>query len=196
MQRIVIWASGKGSNAQALIEKSFELLNVEVVGLISDQSKAGALHVAEQYHIPSFIIDAKDVDAILKLLKRLSPDWSFLAGYMRIVPSQVLNFFKAHNMVFQGHIIPYRVFNVHPSLLPKYPGLRALETAFNQGNLELGVTIHFVDEGLDTGPIFVQESFVRNPGESFDEIKMKCHQLEHKLYCQALEWVNQIGDIE
>jgi len=196
MQKIVIWASGKGSNAEALIKKSFELSNVQVVRVLSDQPKAGVLDIAKKYQIPFSIVDMNDIDAILELLQQASADWSFLAGFMRVVPKKILNFFKTNNLVFNEQFIPYRVFNVHPSLLPKYPGLKALEKAFNQGDMKLGVTIHFVDDGLDTGPIFVQESFERRPHESFEEIIARCHKIEHKLYCQALEWVNQRSDVK
>lgn len=192
MQKILIWASGKGSNAKALIEASRSLSNVEIVGLVTDNIKAKARDVAQSLGVKSYLIDPRNTVEILQLLNQLKPDWSFLAGYMRILPEEILCYFRELDPSLYNLPSPYRVLNIHPSLLPKYPGLKALERSYESGEEELGVTVHFVDTGLDTGPILFQSSFTRHLHETLDEIKIRCHELEHKLYTQALKWVNDL----
>lgn len=191
MQKIVIWASGKGSNARALLAAAATLDGIKVVGVLTDNPKALVREVASEFGVPSYVINMKDLDSILDLLRTLNPGWALLAGFMRLMPKELLSFFAQAPCNFNGRQLSYRVLNIHPSMLPDYPGLRAVERAYEDRLESSGVTVHFVDEGLDTGPIFIQEAFSISPEETLDEVMAKCHALEHKLYVKVLDWIHQ-----
>jgi len=192
MQKIILWASGNGTNARALIEASRKLPNIKILGVLSDNPGARVNQLAQELEISTFIVDMKRPDLILKLLQALEPDWGFLAGFMRILPIQVLEYFKVTSPIINSIPYPYRILNIHPSLLPKYPGLRAIERSFERGDSELGVTVHFVEEGLDTGPVLFQDKFLRLPHHSLEEVKKIGQKLEHRIYVRALKWVAEL----
>ncbi len=182
MKRVVILASGNGTNAQALMHKARELKNVEVVGVLSDHSNAGVLSKAQELNVKTVSIEketTKEVheEKIFHQLEIWKPDWILLAGYMRILSK---NFVSKY---------PKRIINIHPSLLPKYPGLNAYEQAFNSGDKESGISIHYVDEGMDTGELILQKSFERLEEDSLNEFKERGLQLEHQMYQEILEWI-------
>lgn len=177
----VILASGTGSNARALIEHA--LNNPErfaVKALISDRADIPALKMASEKKVPAHVVSHKDEPALLELLRKLKPDWAFLAGYKRLVGKSFLEFFA-------DPVLGARVLNVHPSLLPAYPGLGGYERAFHDGVKESGVTVHLVDSGLDTGKVILQQSFARAATDTLETFTAKGQQIEHRLYREALE---------
>ncbi|MCS6837386.1 MAG: phosphoribosylglycinamide formyltransferase [Bdellovibrionaceae bacterium] len=190
MSRIVIWASGEGSNAENLIHYSRTLPNVEIVGIVTNRSQAPVVERARRLQVPCYHIDSNNDQQQIALMKELRAEWAFLAGYMKLLSPEVLHYFRGPFM-YQGQDILYRVFNIHPSLLPKFKGANALRRSFDSQDDEVGVTVHFVDEGMDTGPIFLQQS-VRVTSEmrsDFFVFKETIHKLEYECYPKALKWV-------
>jgi phosphoribosylglycinamide formyltransferase 1 len=178
----VVLASGRGSNAQVLFEHALRHPDrFRPLALISDQAGAPVLDVAARLGIPRHVVKHKDEAAMLELLDKLKPRWALLAGYKRIVGSSFLEFFRDKGF--------FRVLNVHPSLLPAYPGLGGFERAFRDGVKLSGVTVHLVDAGLDTGLPVLQEAFAREESDSLESFSAKGHALEHKLFPQALDLI-------
>ena len=114
---------------------------------------------------------------ILNELVKRDISWIFLAGYMRIIGNRLL---KAY---------PCKIVNIHPALLPSFPGAHGIQDAFNYGVKIFGVTVHFVDEGVDTGQIIDQESFKIIGNETIDEVESKIHQIEHQLYPKVIKYL-------
>ncbi|OJG09701.1 phosphoribosylglycinamide formyltransferase [Enterococcus asini] len=108
--------------------------------------------------------------ALLHLLQEQKIDFVILAGYLRILGKEIIEAF------------PERILNIHPSLLPSFPGLHGIQDAFNYGVKVTGVTVHFVDCGLDTGPIIAQEVVAISPEDTLETLEAKIHQVEHQLY--------------
>lgn len=185
--RFAVLASGNGSNACKLIEKAHELSSLcEVSVCISDQIGAPVLTKAKNLGVDTteLPVEASKRDQELKLiaiLKERSIDWIFLAGYMRILSHHVLNVFP-------------RIVNIHPSLLPRHPGLHAYERSYADEHADAGVTIHFVDAGIDSGPIIAQQSFEKISGESFEQFHKRGMAIEHELYPRVLERIAR-GDL-
>jgi len=185
--KLAILASGNGSNAEILVKKA-RLLNLEVVGIFCDKEGAFVLERARQLEVPYELIlplpkeKREDFDRRLwQRLKEYEVKWVFLAGYMRLLSKEFL-----HNF-FDPSLKQNRVINIHPSLLPSFPGVRAYEEAFEAGVGLSGVTVHFVDEGIDTGKIIKQKSFPRFKDDSLETFKRRGQNLEHFLYPQVLE---------
>ena len=179
--RIVILGSGRGSNAQALI--NFSKKNpklVKVLAVISDKAEAQILIRAKNTKIPAYFIPHDEEQKLLRLLQELKPAWTCLAGYMRILSPQFLQFFADSDLGF------FKVMNIHPALLPAFSGLRAYERAFSAGIKIAGVTVHLVDEGVDTGKVILQACFARKEKDTFAEFQKRGLTLEHKLYVKAL----------
>jgi phosphoribosylglycinamide formyltransferase-1 len=191
MKKIAVFASGNGSNFQAVIDvvKSGEL-ETEISLLVCDKPGAYAVDRANAAKIPSFIFQAKDYtskeayeQAILTELKRYDVDFIVLAGYMRLIGSTLLG-------AYQGRIV-----NIHPSLLPAFPGKDAIGQALAAKAMWSGVTIHYVDEGMDTGPIIIQERVRLEENETRDSLQKKIQQIEHKLYPEILQMLLTQGDV-
>lgn len=152
MKRIVVLASGRGSNFQAVIDALGRGdIPAECAGLVTDNPSAYAITRAERAGIPIFIVDfnsfptKEDYERELEaVLSGISADLYILAGYMRIVGSGIVR-------VFPGKMI-----NIHPALLPSFPGLHAQRQALSYGVKVAGCTVHFVDEGVDSGPVILQ----------------------------------------
>lgn len=178
--RFVIFASGSGSNAEALhlAVKNGEL-DGTLVGIISDQPQAYILQRAKDWDVPVVAVSPKDFSSkndyeahIITYLNEWDVEWIVLAGYMRLVGETLLQAF------------PNRIVNIHPSLLPAFPGKDAIGQAFEHGVKVTGVTVHFVDAGMDTGPIIAQQAVpVENTRE---QTEMTIHAVEHTLYKAAL----------
>jgi phosphoribosylglycinamide formyltransferase-1 len=176
----VILASGAGTNARALLEHAKKNPGrLEARAVISDRSGAPVLDLAAGLGVETFVVSHREEGMMLALLKRLQPRWALLAGYKRIVPQGFLDFFADDGF--------HRVLNVHPSLLPAYPGLGGYEKAFHDGVRVSGVTVHLVDGGLDTGPCVLQESFERSDDDDLERFCAKGRKIEHKLYPKALD---------
>jgi phosphoribosylglycinamide formyltransferase-1 len=184
--RAAVFASGAGTNFQALLE--YQRANpewpVEIVLLVSDKPQCQAVARARQADVPVF---AQKYSAypdkvafeteILHKLKEYKVEWLVLAGYMRLIGPTLLNAF------------PGRIVNIHPSLLPLFPGRTAVKDALAAGVDRTGVTVHFVDEGMDTGPVIAQREVPVPPGVSEEEMLAKLHEVEHQLYPVAIERV-------
>ena len=190
--RVAIFASGSGSNFEA-IAKSDELRNLglEIEVLVCDQPKAHVLKRAEKYHIPVFVNQLADYpdrstyeQAIIDKLKPLKIEYILLAGYMKVVTPTLL-------AAYPNHII-----NIHPSLLPKFSGLEAIERAFKAGDEVTGVTIHYIDEGVDTGPIIKQCKVIRLRNDTEASLEARIHQTEHQMYRQViLDLLNKNNEV-
>lgn len=174
--RVAVLASGNGSNLQALIDRVHRRDGVEIVRVVSDRPGVRALTRAAEAGIPTAVFELGDFAdraardaAIAGRLEGDSVDLVVLAGYMAILSP---DFIAAH----RGRII-----NVHPSLLPKHPGLAAIDQALAAGERETGVTVHHVDEGVDTGPVIAQESLTIEAGETLESLTERIHEVEHQL---------------
>lgn len=176
--KVAIFASGNGSNFEA-IAGSDELRNLglEIELLICDQPGAHVIKRAEKYHIPVFVNQLSDYanrgeyeQAIIDKLAPLKIEYILLAGYMRVVTPVLLGAY------------PNRIINIHPSLLPKYSGLEAIERTYAANEPVTGVTIHYIDEGVDTGPIIKQMKVVRLKNDTEASLESRIHQTEHQMY--------------
>ncbi len=183
MKNIAVFASGSGSNFQAIIDAvKAGRLDAKVTLLVCDKKDAFAIRRAEEAGIPSFVFQAKQYSSkeeyekeIILELKNKDVEFIVLAGYMRLIGSLLLK-------EYEGRIV-----NIHPSLLPDFSGKDAIGQAINAGVKVSGVTIHFVDEGMDTGPIIAQEPVTIGSGETKDSLQEKIHAVEHKLYPIVLQ---------
>lgn len=174
---VAILASGRGSNFRALVDAAHEGdLPVDVQLLVSDRPGCGAVAQARELGVPVFLAPRRDYpsreamdDAIGGALAEAGVELVVLAGYMRLIGPALVRAWRG------------RMINVHPSLLPKYPGLHALDQALAAGERVLGATVHLVDEGVDSGPILAQRSFEPSAGASREEIEAALHRVEHAL---------------
>ncbi len=174
--RVGVLASGEGSNLQALIDLVHEKHGVEIVIVVSDKRAAKALDRAREAGIHVGVFPLADFPdrvgrdtAIVQELDTIGVDLVVLAGYMALLSPEFI-------AAYHGRII-----NVHPSLLPKYPGLRAIEQAIEAGDNQTGVTVHYVDEGVDTGPVIAQEMLGIAPGDTVETLAPRIHEIEHRL---------------
>lgn len=188
--KLAIFASGSGSNYQA-IEQAIQAgkLKAEIALLVCDQSKAKVIEKAQQNNLPTFVFKAADYQGkvafeqeIVAELEAYAVDWVILAGYMRLIGSTLLS-------RYQGRII-----NSHPSLLPAFPGLDAIGQALQAGVKVSGVTIHYVDSGMDTGEIIVQEAVNVEVGMTHDQLETTIQQVEHDLYPRTIQQLISKGD--
>lgn len=183
--RIVVLASGRGTNFQAIIDasESGRLLG-KVVALVSDSPDAVALERARRHGIPQVVVDRKSYASknefdlgLLEAVRRLSPDLVVLAGFMRLLGRSFLERF------------PGKVINIHPSLLPAFKGLQAQKQALDYGVKYAGCTVHFVDEGVDTGPIIGQRVVPVLPDDTEDTLAARILVEEHSLLVECINAV-------
>lgn len=185
MLNIAILGSGNGSNCQAIIDAiNDSKLNANVSCIISDVKDARILTRAKHNQIPSYFIDCSPFRTVLKddaernlisILKEHEPDIIVLAGFMRIIKSEFLSLY------------PNKIINIHPSLLPKFPGLNAGKQALDAGVSETGCTVHYVDDGIDTGKIILQKKVLISKNDSIESLMEKIHQAEHSTLIKALQ---------
>ncbi len=176
--RMAVFASGNGSNLQALIARVEDgTLPAVIAVVISDRRDAFALERAKRAGLEALSLLPRDYttregydEALLEAVRSRRVDWVVLAGFMRILSPGFVRSLKG------------RIVNIHPALLPKYPGTHAIERAFQAGEKEIGVTVHFVDEGVDTGPIIAQEKITVKTEETLEELIERVHEVEHTLY--------------
>lgn len=181
---IGVLASGSGTNLQAILDRLHGRGAVEVVGVGSDKPGAGALERArnagvEQRTFPRSDYESRETrdQAIADWLSSLGVGLVVLAGYMQLLSPGFIDRFQN------------RVINVHPALLPSFPGLDAIGQAYRHGVRVSGVTVHFVDAGMDSGPIILQEAIpleYTRPIEAFEE---RIHEVEHRLLPRAIELI-------
>lgn len=184
MTRLAIFASGTGTNFETLQEKIQEHpeLGIEVGCLICDQPKALVIEKAEGFDIPTWVHSVKEFsnkqeyeEAILEYLRDQKIDFIVLAGYMKIVTNVLLDAY------------PHKIINLHPALLPAFPGRTSIEDALAYGVKVTGVTVHYVDAGIDSGPIIAQEPVRILQGDTFETLAPRIHEVEHELYFKSME---------
>lgn len=185
LPKLAVLVSGNGSNLQSIIDHIAEgKVRAQIALVLSNQPDAYGIARAYKAGIPTSIVPhdmyetRKDFDrALIEELERYSVEWVVLAGFMRILGTEFI------------HKFPDRVLNIHPSLLPKYPGMNAIQKAFNNSELETGVTVHFVNEGVDSGNIILQEKVKIDPNDTLESLETKVHQAEHQIYPKAIQKV-------
>ncbi|OKP73152.1 phosphoribosylglycinamide formyltransferase [Paenibacillus helianthi] len=181
--RIAVFASGQGSNFAALAEaeRAGLLGGGRIELLVSDKPEAPVAKRAEEAGIPSLLLRPKDFASrelyeaeIVAELKRRDIGLIVLAGYMRLITPVLLE--------------PYggRIINIHPSLLPAFAGKDAIGQALEYGVKLTGVTVHFVDGGMDTGPVIAQRSVVVNAGDTPESLAERIHKIEYELYPEVV----------
>jgi phosphoribosylglycinamide formyltransferase-1 len=184
--KIAVLASGEGTNLQALIDQVHGQDGIEIVAVASDRPRARALERAHAAGIERAAFPLAEHDdrqardaAISRWLSDRGAELVVLAGYMQLLSPEFLSAF------------PQRVINVHPALLPAFPGLAAVEQAVAYGVKVFGVTVHFVDDGVDTGPVILQRA-VELPGATdTQEVLERLHPIEHDLLPQAVRLIAQ-----
>lgn len=180
--RLGVLVSGSGTNLQAIIEASEEgSYPAEVAIVISNVPEAYALERARKKGIPTAVIphgrygSRRDFEeAIFLRLEEAGVELVVLAGFMRVLSP------------FFVHRYENRIMNIHPALLPAFPGTHAIERAWRERVKKTGVTVHFIDEETDTGPIILQEEVPLEEGESLKHLEERIHRVEHRLYPQAI----------
>ena len=183
MVNVAVLVSGRGSNLQAIID-SIEngYLKAQISVVISDIGDAYALERARKHGIEAVFIDpkrfpSKDLyeEEVLRALKNRKVQFVLLAGYMRILGKTLLNAYKNH------------ILNIHPALLPAFPGLHAQKQAFDHGVKVAGCTVHFVDDMLDGGPIILQRCVDVKENDTTETLADRILEQEHKIYPEAVK---------
>ena len=188
--RLAIFASGTGSNYEAIDQAiTAGNLDAEIVLLVCDQPGAKVVDKADQNQLTSFVFDPKNYQdkhgfevEIVSKLREHQVDWIVLAGYMRLVGPTLLNQYQR------------RMINIHPSLLPAFPGLDAVGQALDAGVKISGTTIHYVDSGMDTGEIIAQEPVRVESGMTKEELQAEIQKIEHELYPKTIQQLISKGD--
>ena len=180
---IAVFASGNGTNLQAIIEaiSSGDIKKCNIALLVSNNKDAHALTRAKGAKIETFVLSHKDFPSredydkeIIKELKKRNVELVVLAGFMRLISSYFANEYRN------------RIMNIHPALLPAFKGTHGIKDTFEYGVKMTGVTVHFVDDELDHGPIILQESVPVREGDTLKSLEEKIHKTEHKLYPKAI----------
>lgn len=184
--RLGVLGSGKGSNLEAIFHAiQSRPIAAEVKVVMSDVRDAGILHLGRSHRVHAKFVypgesktrlDQTSEHNIVNALQNEHVDLVVLAGFMRIVGPELLAAF------------PRRIVNIHPSLLPKYPGLRAWEQALAAGETVAGCTVHYVDEGIDTGPIIAQAEVEVLPEDTTETLHARIQEAEHVLYPEVIDF--------
>jgi phosphoribosylglycinamide formyltransferase-1 len=181
MKRIVILISGRGSNMEAMLKAK---LPVDIAAVISNEPTARGLTTAQDQGIATAVVphrafaDRAAFDAALAAeIDRYQPDLIVLAGFLRVLT--------------EGFVARYsrRMINIHPSLLPSFPGLHTHQRALEAGVRVHGCTVHFVTTGLDSGPIIIQAAVPVLPGDTEDSLAARVLKEEHRIYPQVVRWI-------
>lgn len=175
--------SGSGTNLQAIMDACRDgSIDGEVVVVISSHEEAYGLERARKAGIPAVYLDRTSYgtfgaynEAILHALESHRSDLVVMAGYMRLLGKEVLRAF------------PHRVLNIHPALLPAFPGASGIHDAYDYGVKVTGVTVHFADEEFDRGPIIAQEAVVADESDTLESLEAKIHEVEYRIYPRALQ---------
>lgn len=183
-KRIVVLISGGGTNLQAIIDACKDgYINGEVVAVISNKADVYGLIRAEQAGISHAVLSHKNHDsresydqALVNKINSFSPDLVVLAGFMRILTADFVQ-------TYSGKLL-----NIHPSLLPKYQGLNTHQRAIDAKDNEHGVSVHFVTEELDGGPVILQAKVPVFSEDSVDDLASRVHQQEHRIYSLVVKW--------
>jgi phosphoribosylglycinamide formyltransferase 1 len=179
--RIVVLASGSGTNLQAILDGLHGQGAVEVAGVGSDKADARALRRGRDAGVATEVFPGSEYEgresrdaAMGDWIEGLGAGLVVLAGYMQLLSAPFVGRFRN------------RVVNIHPALLPSFPGLDAVGQALDAGVWVTGVTVHFVDEGVDSGPVILQKAVAVPPGRDREELEAAIHACEHELYPRAI----------
>lgn len=191
MLTIAVLASGGGSNLQAIIDAiEAGRLGCKVAIVISDKAEAGALARAKKHNIPTEVITKADYPPredydkeLTRVLKGYNVELVVLAGFMRILSPVMINTF------------PMKIINIHPALLPSFPGLNVQKAAIEAGVKFSGCTVHFVDSGVDTGPIIIQAVVPVLDNDTIEALSERILKEEHRIYPEAVRLIAE-GSIE
>jgi phosphoribosylglycinamide formyltransferase-1 len=186
-----VLVSGSGTNLQAILDAiAKKRLDAKVALVLSNKAGAGGLERAARAGVPTVTLDHKAYAgreafdaAVVGALREHGVEWVVLAGFMRIVTRVLLDAF------------PMRVVNIHPALLPAFPGVDAQKQALDHGVRVTGVTVHFVDSGTDTGPIIAQRALDVLPGDDVESLKKRLLEVEHALLPEVLQAIAE-GRVE
>lgn len=176
--------SGRGSNLEAIIEANRRGdLPIEICAVISNRPEAAGLAIARGYGVQTDVVDHRqfpqrsDFDrALQERIERYRPDLVVLAGFMRVLGAELIDRYAG------------RLINIHPSLLPAFPGLRTHERALAEGAQQHGATVHFVTRDVDSGPIIVQAAVPVLPGDTAEALAARVLTEEHRIYPLAIRW--------
>lgn len=183
--RVAIFASGNGTNFEVLA-KQFQDQTIpgDLVLMFCDHPDAKVVERAHRFKVPVETFTVKECggkqayeERILKVLQDYQIDFIALAGYMRVVGPTILDRYD------------HRIINLHPAWLPEYPGLHSIERAFADHRDQTGVTVHYIDAGLDSGPIIAQRHVPILADDTLDSLESRVHEVEHQLYPQVLKAV-------
>ena len=185
MSNIVVLISGNGSNLQAIIDSvKSGAIKGQISAVISNRPSVFGLERAEKAGIPAITVDHTEFSsrtdfeqALSQTIDQYQPDVLVLAGFMRILSSE-----------FVQHYLG-KMLNIHPSLLPKYPGLNTHRRVLENGDTEHGTSVHFVTAELDGGPIIAQRSIHVTADDTEETLQQKIQQQEHKLYPEVVSWL-------
>ncbi|HBF10165.1 phosphoribosylglycinamide formyltransferase [Thermotoga neapolitana] len=170
LPRLVVLASGNGSNFEAIVKASRDgVLKAEVQELLVDR-ECFAIERAKKLKVRWKKLEKPWQKSLSERLEELKPDLIVLAGFMRILPPEIVRRWQ------------WKIVNIHPSLLPAFPGMHAIEKAYEYGVKVTGITIHFVDEGVDTGPIIFQKALEIKKDWSLEKLEEEIHRIEHRYY--------------
>ncbi|EKU92910.1 Phosphoribosylglycinamide formyltransferase [Alloiococcus otitis] len=186
---IALFASGRGSNVQAILDQTQpDHVPVQAQCLVCNDPDAPAIDLAKDYSLPCLVLPSKGISRsdweaeVLAYLSQYEIDYIVLAGFMRLLSPNFIDHFKD------------RILNIHPSLLPKYPGTKSIEEAYDNQEKETGVTIFYVDAGVDTGRIIDQRRVKLDPDWSLADLEDQIHRVEHEMYTQVLIQLAQEGE--
>lgn len=185
--KLGVLISGSGTNLQAIMDACAEgRLDAQVVCVVSDKEAAYGLERARKAHVPAVWVDRtayttmRDYNLTIRdALQEHEADYVVMAGYMRLLGREVLDAF------------PMRVLNIHPALLPSFPGASGIRDAYDYGVKVTGITVHFASEVFDEGPIIAQEALEVRDGESIEELEARMHEIEHRIYPAAIQLIAQ-----
>lgn len=180
MVNIAVFASGSGTNFENIVKANLSHVNVKL--LIVDKESAYAIERANHLGVPYVYVNPKAFPSkkeyemkIMEYLHEYEIELIVLAGYMRFIGEVLLSNY------------PRKIINIHPAYLPAFPGAHGIADAYNYGVKVFGVTIHYVDSGVDSGKIIAQEAFNYTEGDSLEEVEKKIHAIEHKLYPKTIK---------
>ena len=177
--KIVVLISGNGSNLQSLLEGCHsQIINGEIVAVVSNNPDAFGLKRAKTFGVNTLVIDENNYkiekedfhEKVYEAVKQFKPDLVILAGYMKILTKSFISSFQD------------KIINIHPSLLPKYPGLNTHQRALNAKDEISGATVHFVTEKLDSGPIIIQGEVPIFPNDTEQSLRTRVLEIEHKIF--------------
>ncbi|MFT8872132.1 MAG: phosphoribosylglycinamide formyltransferase [Sporolactobacillus sp.] len=181
-RRLAVFASGNGTNFQAICDAAAcGNVPADIVLLVCDQPGAGVIARAEKAGVETLVVNRKSFPSkqafeasIVEACRSSRTEWIILAGYMRLLGKTMLEAY------------PHKIVNIHPALLPSFTGLDAIGQAFRKGVKITGITVHYVDEGMDSGPIIAQKAVPVEPGDTLETLEARIHACEHVLYPQTI----------